>query len=287
MRTSTAYNITDEQLTRNGTYTFVDRTVPGPSGAPDISLLIALPVGRESPVAAIYFTHGGGMVSGNRRATTAVAMELAAANGMAMISVEYRLAPEHPHPAPVEDCYAGLTWVDQNAGELGINPDRIVAVGVSAGGGLTAALALLARDRNGPKLFGQMLMSPMLDDRNDSVSALQMAGANVWDRIANQTGWQSLLGDRQGGPDVSAYAAPARATDLSGLPLTLIDVGSAETFRDEAVDYASRIWQAGGVAELHVWPGGCHGSDGFAPGATISTSANRARFEWLTRVLSN
>lgn len=135
-------------------------------------------------------------------------------------------------------------------------------------------------------LAGQMLFCPMLDDRNDTQSAWQMAGLGVWDRIANRTGWAALLGDAAGGPAVSPYAAPARAEDLSGLPPAFIDVGSAETFRDEDVRYASRIWQCGGIAELHVWPGGFHGYTLFAPHARLSLETTAARLAWLRRLLS-
>ena len=131
-----------------------------------------------------------------------------------------------------------------------------------------------------------MLLCPMLDDRNNTVSSVQMAGRGVWDHTANATGWGALLGDAAGGPDVSPYAAPARATDLSGLPPTFVDVGSAETFRDEDVAYANRIWQAGGRAELHVWPGGYHGFDAFAPAAAVSQDAKAARIKWLDRLFA-
>jgi acetyl esterase/lipase len=284
--TSKRQDVTDEDLRRGGSYTFFEPQVPGPPGAPDITLLVWLPISRRAPVPVIYAVHGGGMIGGSRRNAMHLALDLAAAQGMALVSVEYRVAPEHPDPAPVEDCYAGLMWTAEHADEFDIDPDRIVVAGGSAGGGLAAGVALLARDRGGPALHGQLLMCPMLDDRNDTVSALQMEGVAVWDRIANQTGWQALLGERQGGPDVSPYAAPARATDLSGLPPALIDVGSAETFRDEAVTYASRIWQAGGSAELHVWPGGFHGYEVFAPEAAVSQATNRARHDWLQRLLA-
>ena len=178
-------------------------------------------------------------------------------------------------------------WTAENAREIGVDPARIVVAGGSAGGGLTAALALLARDRGGPAVFGQMLLCPMLDDRNDSCSARQMAGHGVWDRTANETAWGALLGDARGGPDVPPYAAPARASDLSGLPPAFLDVGSAETFRDEVVDYASRIWRAGGVAELHVWPGGFHGFDAFAPHTVLARTARAARIAWLRRLLAS
>jgi acetyl esterase/lipase len=143
----------------------------------------------------------------------------------------------------------------------------------------------MARDRGGPAIAGQLLLCPMLDDRNDTPSAVQMAGLGIWDRGANEVGWTALLGDARGGPNVPAYAAPARASDLSGLPPAYIDVGSAETFRDEAVTYASRIWQAGGDAELHVWPGGFHAFAGFAPQAALSKDAAAAPAAWLRRLL--
>jgi acetyl esterase/lipase len=176
-------------------------------------------------------------------------------------------------------------WTAGHAEELGIDPDRPLIAGASAGGGLTSSLALLARDRGGPALTGQMLMRPMIDDRNDTPSSLQMAGRGVWDHAANETGWAALLGDKRGGPDVSPYAAAARASDLAGLPPAFLDVGFAETFRDETVAYAVRIWQAGGQAELHVWPGGFHGFDRLVPQARISQEAKAARLRWLQRVL--
>ena len=278
--------LTNDEIALHGTFDVSERAVPGPQGAPDVSLLICRPVSATTAVPALYFIHGGGMVVGtNRGQGMNSVLEAAAALGMAVVSVEYRLAPEHPHPAPVEDCYAGLVWTVEHADELGIDPDRIVVSGASAGGGLAAATALLARDRGGPALIGQLLLCPMLDDRNNSVSARQMTGLGIWDSGFNQVGWTALLGDAQGGPEVSPYAAPARATDLSGLPPAFIDVGSAETFRDEAVDYASRIWQAGGVAELHVWPGGFHGFVLLAPQAAISQTAAAAVLPWLRRVV--
>jgi acetyl esterase/lipase len=278
--------VTDDELSRGGAFIVEERLVPGPAGAPDISLLICLPRGAIRPTAALYHTHGGGMILGDNRLGVPEMLDWAAELGLAVVSVEYRLAPETPHPGPIEDVYAGLVWTAAHAGELGIDPERIVIAGGSAGGGLTAGLALLARDRGGPAVCGQMPLYPMLDDRNDTVSARQMAGVGVWDRAANATGWTALLGEARGGPDMSPYAAPARATDLSGLPPAFIDVGSAETFRDEAVAYASRIWAAGGRAELHVWPGGFHGFDTFTPQAQVSQDAKAARVRWLRRLLA-
>ena len=274
-------------VTMDGAFEVEDRSVPGPGGAPDVSLLICRPAAAPAtPLPVIYHVHGGGMILGHNRAGVEAPLSWARELGAVVVSVEYRLAPENPHPAPVEDVYAGLLWTAGHAREIGGDPDRIVIAGASAGGGLTAALALLLRDRQGPPVIGQLLMYPMLDDRNDTVSSHQMAGVGVWDRTANDTAWTALLGDRRGGPGVSPYAAPARAADLSGLPPAFLDVGSAETFRDEVVDYASRIWGCGGMAELHVWPGGFHGFDGVAPQASLSRAARAARLVWLRRLLA-
>jgi acetyl esterase/lipase len=276
---------TDDDLRRGGAFALEERLVPGAPGDPDVALLICRPTGAAASVPALYHVHGGGMIFGGNRAGLPAVLDYAEELGTAVVSVEYRLAPEHPHPAPVEDCYAGLVWTAAHATELGIDPDRIIGFGFSAGGGLTAAVALLARDRGGPALLGQVLTSPMLDDRNDTPSSFQMAGIGLWDRTANEIGWGALLGDRRGGPDVPPYAAPARATDLSGLPSAYIDAGSSETFRDEAVAYAARIWLAGGRAELHVWPGGFHGFEMIAQ-AALSRDAAAARRGWLRRLLA-
>ncbi|UUU27241.1 alpha/beta hydrolase [Streptomyces sp. DSM 40750] len=275
--------MTDDELSCGGLLEIQERAVPGPPGAPDVSLLICRPAHGAEPRPIVYFTHPGGMVLGTNR--LGLPLDWAQELDLVVVSVEYRLAPEHPHPAPVEDCYAGLLWTAEHAKEIGGDPDRIILAGGSAGGGLAAALALLARDRQGPRPIGQLLTCPMLDDRNDTLSAHQMTGLGVWDRTANETGWNALLGEARGTDDVSPYAAPARADDLSDLPPAFIDVGSAETFRDEDVTYASRIWQAGGSAELHVWPGGFHGFDGFVPQAALSVDARAARLRWLRRLL--
>ncbi|WP_380166847.1 alpha/beta hydrolase fold domain-containing protein [Jannaschia sp. R86511] len=281
---------TEATLSRDGRFTVRTVHAPGPVGAPDVPLVVCTPVwgvsGRAVRHPVLYYVHGGGLVAGNAWRDLPPLLDLAHDLGLAVVSVEHRLAPETPYPGPVEDCYAGLVWLASAAPRLGLDPDAVVVGGTSAGGGLAAAVALLARDRSGPALRGQLLLCPMLDDRNDRPSTWQMAGAGVWDRTANATGWAAMLGEAAGGPDVPAYAAPSRAEDLAGLPATYVDVGSADTFRDEDVAYAAAIWAAGGDAELHVWPGGCHGFEHLAPTARLSRDAVDARRRWLRRVLT-
>lgn len=259
-------------------------TIEGYGGG-DLALSVFRPSERGDAGAGILYLHGGGMVFGNRFGGVQAYLPFIASHGAVVIAVDYRLAPEHPDPVPVEDCCAALHWIVANAGELGIDPDRLIVAGQSAGAGLAAGVSLLARDRGGPRISAQVLVSPMLDDRDDTISTEQIDGIGVWDRSSNITGWTALLGDRRGGDDVSPAAAPARAEDLSALPPAFISVGSAEVFRDEAVAFASRMWACGGAAELHVWPGGFHGFENFAPEARISGAAAAARDAWLTRML--
>lgn len=275
----------DEELTRGGAFTVETASVPGPVDAPDVDLLICRPRSAATPTAALYHLHGGGLFAGEARLDIDTFLTLATEFPLTVIAAEYRLAPETRHPGPVEDCYAGLVWAVEHATELNIDPGRIVLEGSSGGAGLAAGVALLARDRGGPAILGQMLLSPMLDDRNDTPSVEQLAGVALWDGTTNATAWRALLGDACGGPHVSPYAAAARATDLSGLPATFIDVGSVEIFRDEAVTYATRLWQAGNAAELHVWAGGFHGFEHALPQAALSQDAMAARGRWLRRLL--
>jgi acetyl esterase/lipase len=286
MRSTTAlFRPSDDDLSRGGSIRVSRRSVPGPQGAPEVTLLICQPADQQVPAPAVYYLHPGGMIMGECTTGLEVVLDWVQEQGVVAISVEYRLAPEHPDPAPIEDCYAGLVWAAEHAADLHVDVDRMLVAGNSAGGGLAAGLALLSRDRHGPDLSGQILMSPMLDDRNVTGSSHELHGEGVWDRESNLTGWTALLGDRRGGEDVSSYAAPARATDLSGLPSTFIDIGSVETFRDETIEYAIRLWAVGGSAELHVWSGAFHAFDLMAPNSAIAKAAGAARLNWLRRLL--
>ena len=266
-----AQRLTDEQLRRGGAVEFTERG----------NLLILRPSDVPGPLPCVLYLHGGGMVAGDERSDMPVVLEWVEQARVVVVSVDYRLAPEHPYPAGVEDCHAALTWVLAHADELGTD-GRVVVAGTSAGGGLAAATALLHRDRGGVPLTGQLLICPMLDDRTVD---LPVRPYETWSAVSNRTGWTALLGSARGGPDVPAYAAPARATDLSGLPPAFVDVGTADIFCAEDVDYARRIWAAGGVADLHVWSGGYHGFDGLVPDAPISRAARQTRIEWLRRLL--
>jgi len=256
-----------------------DHLAPGPEGAPDVPVRLYRPVDASGPLPCLVWIHGGGMILGTIDADDFTCDALSEAVGCAVVSVGYRLAPEHPHPAPVEDCFAALRWVAASAAELGLDPARIAVGGGSAGAGLAAATALLTRDRSGPGLVFQLLVYPMLDDRNVTPSSREFAGVMSWSREHNLSGWSALLGDGAGGEGVSEYAAPARATDLSGLPPALIQVGELDLFRDEDIEYAARLLQAGVATELEVYPGAYHGFDALNPesGAAQRAFATRVR----------
>lgn len=285
MRISYASGPVDDVLRERG-ITRTDHTIAGHQGdALEVSILRPGPTGGARP--GVLFIHSGGMMFGDRFSAIDLALDWVDRLGSVLVTVEYRLAPAFPDPYPREDAYATLEWMASAAEELGIRRDRIVVAGGSAGGGIAAGVALAARDRGGPTLCGQVLDYPMVDDRGLTPSTRQFDSIGVWDRISNETGWSALLGAACGGPDVSAYAAPARATDLSRLPPAYIDVGSAEIFRDEAIAYANAMWMAGSDAELHVWSGAFHGCDIFAPHTAVSRQMIRTRNAWLAKVLDD
>ncbi|MFW2512683.1 alpha/beta hydrolase [Demequina sp. SO4-13] len=244
--------------------------------------VVVLAPPAEGTVPVLVFLHGGGMIAGTADSDLEAMAELAHQTGCAVASVEYRLAPEQPYPAASDDVVTALEWLASGDAPRALDPARIVLAGISAGGGLAAAVALRCRDTNGPALSGLMLMCPMLDHRSDSPSARQMIGAGSWDATANATAWEAYLG----GAEPTSHASAALAEDLSGLPPVFIDVGSAETFRDECIDFASRVWLDGGDAELHVWPGGAHAFDMLAPWARMARTARDTREAWLRRLLT-
>lgn len=262
-----------------------ERWIPGPEGATDVKLACYRPTGAEGPMPVLLYLHSGGLVSGNRFAEDLRLLELAIATGSAVVSVEYRLAPEDPYPAAIEDCYAVWQWVTREAADLNIDAGRGILVGESAGGGLAAALAILIRDRGGPQPVGQLLATPMLDHRSDMPSVAQMDAESLWNKVSNETGWTAYLGPLAGRADVPAHASASRVDDLSGLPPAFIDAGDAEIFRDEAVEYARRLWLAGVPAELHVWTGGCHTFYALIPEMPVAQVVFDTRLEWLRLVL--
>lgn len=259
--------------------------VPGPKGAPDVRVVVHRPAETKGKVAAILHIHGGGYVIGEPSVGDIANKGIVRELGCAIYSVDYRLAPETAHPGPVEDCYAALSYVVENAAALGVDAARIGVMGESAGGGLAAALALLARDRGGPKLAFQHLIYPMLDDRTGvSSEPHPYTGGFVWTPVQNRYGWGALLGHAPGGGDVSHYAAPARAEDLAGLPPSFIAVGALDLFLEEDLEYARRLMRAGVPVELHVYPGAYHGFQ-LAGEAAVTRAANRDSLESLRRAL--
>jgi acetyl esterase/lipase len=250
--------------------TVVGRHIPGLAGAPDVRLLILTPEGLGVDAPALIFIHGGGYVAGKPEQMQPWGMKLAKQTGCVVVLPSYRLAPETRWPGPVEDLYAALCWLTDKAGDLGVDHARIAIGGSSAGGGHAAALALHVRAHGGPPILFQLLLSPMLDDRDVSDP---FAGEFVWPRQANRYGWSSLLGMPAGGPDVPTKAVPGRVEDLSGLPPAYIGVGALDLFAESNIEYARRLMAAGVSTELHVLPGAYHGFEFLVPEAAVSKVA--------------
>ena len=260
-----------------------DHTIPGPDGAPEVIVRVHVPQDLRRPAPCLYTIHGGGYILGDRSQDDLRFDRWCPDLGFIGVSVEYRLAPETPYPGPLEDCYAGLRWVHEHAAEMGIDRDRIGIGGASAGGGLAAALALLARDRGELPVAFQLLAYPMLDDRQTTASS--QWDVPIWSPDHNDFGWRAYLGARHGSADIPYTAAPARASDLGGLPPALVYVGTLDGFCDEDVLYATRLYQSGVPTELHVYPGAPHGFDGFAPTSSIAKRCQRDTTEWLAAAL--
>ncbi|TDO51574.1 acetyl esterase/lipase [Kribbella sp. VKM Ac-2527] len=233
---------------------------------------------NATPGSAVLYLHGGGMCLSSVEIYDAPVMRYVSATGVPFLSVEYRYAPEFPAPTPVIDCYRGLQWLVEHAATLGIDPQRVAIMGDSSGGGVAASLAIYARDQGGPAIAKQILVYPMLDDRNTTPDPLLTPFA-PWTYDDNITGWTALLGSAVGRPDVSPYGAAARLRDFSGLPPAYIEVGELDIFRDESIDYARKLFSAGVSTELHIYPKVAHAFEAFVPDAAISKQAieNRTR----------
>ncbi len=277
--------ISDTGLRRSGAVLFEELTIPSSDSSVGLPLLVLRPANFAGPRRAVCFLHGGGMVAGDNRTGIEVVLDWVEQLGLVVASVGYRLAPEHPHPIPVQDCYSALTWLCANRAVCGMGAEPLMVAGASAGGGLAAGVALLARDRRGPEISDLILMYPMLDDIGAFHSSAELDREGVWDARSNRTGWEALLGSAKGGIDVPSCAAPSREKVLAGLPATYLDVGAVETFRDEVIDFGARLAQAAVSTELHVWAGAFHGFDVLAAGSAVANAARATRIDYLRRRL--
>ncbi len=254
------------------------------SDDPHVVVRVHRPKGVVGALPCVYSIHGGGYILGAYDMDDAKFDMWCQDFGLVGVSVEYRLAPETPYPGPLEDCYSGLKWTYDHAAEIGVDPNKIGITGVSAGGGLCAGLALLARDRGEVPVQFQLLDCPMLDDRQETASS-QLEELIVWSKASNTFGWRSYLGALYGTDDVPAYAAAGRATDLAGLPEAYVSVGGADGFPDEDIVYAMRLYGAGVPTELHVYPGAPHGVAVWAE-TDVAKRYQRDQHDWLERQLS-
>lgn len=252
-----------------------EQRIPGADGDPDVRLLFYMPPSPQGTVPVLLWLHGGGYIMGSADAEDLMVKTIVSEVGCAAVVVDYRLAPETPYPGSLEDCYAALKWLHTHAREFGIDSHRVAVGGSSAGGGLAAALALLARDRGEFPLMFQLLIAPMLDDRTCVLeSPHPYTGEFIWTREANRFGWESLLGRAPGGSDIPAYAAAGRAENLAGLPAAFINVGAIDLFLEEDMEYARRLMRAGVPTELHVYPGAYHGFRMVADAQVTKTAQN-------------
>ena len=251
----------------------IEKFIPGREGDPDVRVLIHRSKDQQGVVPGLYYIHGGAFIMGTADMMQSACERYAVEFNCVVVNVDYRLAPENPFPAGIEDCYAGLQWFADNAAELNVNPDHIVVAGGSAGGGLTAALTLLVRDRKGPKIVAQFPLYPMIDDRCDSPSNIEVTDNRIWNGISNKTSWEMYLKDLEPGEEIPIYAAPARATDYSNLPTTFTFIGDLDPFRDETITYVQKLRQHGVPVEFHLYPGCFHAFEGYVPNASISKEA--------------
>ncbi|WP_420637931.1 alpha/beta hydrolase [Candidatus Poriferisocius sp.] len=284
-RTSGMANLLGEQPDREGVAKR-DLTVPGRDGDPEVPVRVYHPKAEADGLrGALVYIHGGGFMLGSVDMFDAACQEYAQELDAVVVSVEYRLAPEDPYPAGVEDCYAALVWTAAHAGELGVDPARIAVGGGSAGGGLSAAVALMARDRGGPALCFQLLQIPELDDRLQTPSMTQFTDTPLWNRPNAVWSWKHYLGDLYGADDVPYYAAPSRCQDLSGLPPAYVTTMEFDPLRDEGIQYAMDLMRDGVQVELHSYPGTFHGSAIFG-NADVSRRDHADSIRALNRALN-
>tara|TARA_R110000787_G_scaffold93939_4_gene196358 strand:- start:3587 stop:4552 length:966 start_codon:yes stop_codon:yes gene_type:complete len=256
--------------------------VPGLDGAPDVRCLVYTPNASDKARPAFLHIHGGGYVMGSPEGSDIRNMRVASALGAVVVAPDYRVAPEHPYPAPLDDCAAALAWVFGNAEELGVDTKRVAVGGDSAGGGLAAALCLRTRDEGRLSIAFQHLVYPMLDDRTAAHGTPldPIVGEYVWTPAANRFGWGAYLG----GNTPSAPAVPARAESLAGLPPTWINIGALDLFLDENIAYARRLLADGVATELVIYPGAFHGFQ-VAVEAPVARRFERDYLESLARGL--
>lgn len=266
--------------------TIENRLIPGPQGAPEVGIRLYTPSHTEFALRpGLLWIHGGGFLYGSPIQDDPLCFRFAEEIGCVIVSVDWRLAPEYPYPAGVEDCYAALSWMVASAAELAIDPTRVAVAGASAGGGVAAAVGLLARDRGGPRLAFQMLLYGCFDDRHLTPSSTSITDERVWNTVLSQKAWKLYLAESNEHA-ISLYAAPTRARDLTHLPPAYLCVGEADLLRDENIAYATRLMQAGVPTELHVYPGAFHGFDRMVPTAQVSKHAASEYVAALKRGLS-
>ena len=264
-----------------------ERRIPGPSSVGDVRVLVYTPPRSCGPLPVHIDIHGGGYIAGNAGMDSVLCRQLCLAVGCAVVSVDYHLAPEVQYPGAVEECYVALQWVHRDGASLGFDVTHITIGGESAGAGHCAALAIRARDRGGPQILLQVLGQPMLDDRTGSTHEPHpYTGEFVWTPHLNRLGWGSLLGMEAGSVDIPMEAVPARVENLAGLAPAFIVVGSLDLFVEESIEYARRLIRAGVPAELHVLPGGFHGSAMIVPDAPLSIAYIRMQFDAIKRAFA-
>jgi acetyl esterase/lipase len=263
-----------------------NRTIPRGDGG-EMLVKIYEPVKRSNDkLPAMLWIHGGGFVMGHPDMDDLLCERFVQTANCVVVSVDYRLAPEHPYPAAIEDCYAGLVWMTAEAPSLGIDVKRVAIAGASGGGGLTAALALMARDKGGPSIIFQMPLYPMLDNRNETPSSYEITDAHAtWSRSNNLTAWRMYLGEEKDTNELSPYAVPSRADNLAGLPPTYTCIGQLDLFRDETFDYVTRLAQAGVDVEINLYPGSFHCFEVFVPEAEVSQRASQNYLDAMARAL--